>query len=297
MGTASLVAACVAWGANIPMTALLFRSFDPYWLSAVRVTLAALLLGVVLALLEGPRALRVRMPAGRLFVLSGILGAFFLSYNLSLAWTHPITAAALQAGSPVYAAVVIWVLNRAPLERGFVGAAILTVAGGAIAVFGRAAAAGQGVQLTGGEPVVILSLVLWTLYSYLAQRWFPATVTQLQRTFVSMLGCIVWLYAGWAVLRGIGFVGAPQLAPDGEALTYLLLTGLFATAGGSIAWNIGVNRTSLMLASLWQNTVPVFGVLFSIAFGLHPTGLQLLGGAVVMSGVLYMQWQRFSARR
>lgn len=294
IGMACLIAAVVFWGLNIPMTSsLLAGAFDSYWLATVRVTLATIMLGVVIAAIDGPAALRVRLPIARWATLSGVLAGFFILYNLSLTHTHPITAAALQAGSPVYAAVLLKLVSRAPLERGFWGAAALTVIGAGIAVFGRPGAGGQGLVLTGGEPLVVLSLIAWTLYSYLSQRWFPAGVAQLQRTFASMLGAIGWLFAAWAVLHALGRVGPPQLAPDLRSTLFVLITALLATAGGTVAWNIGVNRTSLALASLWQNTVPVWGVLFSLAFGIEPNGYQLVGGAVVLSGVLYMQWLRW----
>jgi drug/metabolite transporter (DMT)-like permease len=54
----------------------------------------------------------------------------------------------------------------------------------------------------------------------------------------------------------------------------------------------GVNRVGLAAGSLWQNTVPVFGVLIALLFGILPTREQLLGGVVVMAGVFYMQWRK-----
>lgn len=288
-----LLLACVFWGANIPLTSALLRSFDAYWLSAWRVLLGTAVLAVLLLVLEGRRSWRVPLPGWRFVALAGVLSAFFILYNLSLSLTHPVTAAALQAGSPVYAAVVLKALTRAPLGRGFWGAVLLTVLGAAIAVFGRVSDGVAAIRLTGGEPLVIASLMCWTLYSYLSQRWFAAGTSQLQRTFASMLGGIVWLFAGWTLLHAIGHVGEPNLRPDATAIVFLLITAVFATAAGTVLWNVGVNRTGLAVASVWQNTVPVFGVLFSIGLGMHPTPYQLIGGAIVLAGVLYMQWQRW----
>ncbi len=287
-----LLLACIAWGANIPLTSALLHNFDAWWLSVLRATLATVVLALLLVALEGARALRMRLPGWRFVGLSGVLGAFFVLYNLGLALTHPVTAAALQAGSPVYAALVLKGLTRAPLGRGFWGAAALTVIGAGIAVFGRIASTGHGIELTGGEPVVVASLMCWTLYSHLAQRWFGSDASQLQRTYASMAGGIVWLAAAWALMHAAGVVGAPYLHPEPHEIAYLLIAVVCATAGGTVLWNVGVNRTGLAVASLWQNTVPVFGVLFAIGLGMYPTPYQLVGGIVVLAGVLYMQWQR-----
>ena len=204
-----------------------------------------------MVVIEGPASLRVRVPPGRWLLMCFVMAAFYTTYNISLAHTHPITASALLAGSPVYAAVLLWLLTRKPLVRGFGGAAALTMLGGAVAVFGKSVTTGQAMELRGGEPLVIFSLCCWTLYSYLAQRWFAPSVTQLQRTFLSMVGALFWLLVSWALMRAFDLVGPPNLAPDATAIVYLLFTAVFATALGSIAWNIGVNRAGLDVGSLW----------------------------------------------
>ena len=76
---------------------------------------------------------------------------------------------------------------------------------------------------------------------------------------------------------------------DAQAIAYLLVTGVFATALGSVAWNIGVNRSGLDVGSLWQNTVPVFSVIITMLMGVMPTVWQVAGGIMVIAGVLYMQ--------
>jgi drug/metabolite transporter (DMT)-like permease len=44
---------------------------------------------------------------------------------------------------------------------------------------------------------------------------------------------------------------------------------------------------------MWQNTVPVFAVLISLVFfSVIPLPEQVLGGAIVLAGVVYMQWQQ-----
>ena len=89
-----------------------------------------------------------------------------------------------------------------------------------------------------------------------------------------------------------GVTGPPLLVVDRWAVLWLLVTAVFSTALSGYAWNIGVNRVGLAAGSLWQNTVPVFGVLIALLFGILPTREQLLGGVVVMAGVLYMQWRK-----
>ena len=293
-GTTCYLLACAFWGLNIPLTSTLLQAFDPFWLSPYRYLIASTLLGAWVAVTLGPRQLRTPIPAWRVALLGLAVAVFLACFNVGLMLTHPLTAAAVIAGSPVYVAVVSRWMTGAPLARGFAGATALTLLGAGIAIAGRADA--QGLRLSGGEPLLVASLASWTVYSLLAQRWFPPAVPQLRRTFLSSVGAIPWLLLFWAVARATGAVGEPYLAPTGRDLAYLVTTAVLCTALATVAWNVGVSRLGIAAGALWQNTVPVFAVLISLlAFGLVPTGSQVLGGAVVLAGVLWMQWHAVRA--
>jgi drug/metabolite transporter (DMT)-like permease len=188
--------------------------------------------------------------------------------------------------------VTLWLITRTAVERGFAVGLALTVAGSGIAIYGQAGATGGGLVLQGGEPLVILSIVLWTIYSIIAQRWFSPATSQLRRAYVASLGAVIWLFAFWAVSRVVGLAGEPNLSPDGEAILWLVVTAVFATGLGNLGWNIGVSRLGIATGALWQNAVPVFGVLIAVLFGIRPQAEQIVGGIVVLAGVLYMQWRR-----
>jgi len=284
--------ACVFWGANLPLTARLFTAFDPFFMAALRVLLAAGVLALLWRFQREADRPALGLTPGRYALMSGLMAGFFILYNLGLKFTHPITAAAIIAGVPVYAALTMRLATGARLERGFVGAAVLTLIGAGIAIWGRATDTGQGLRLQGGEPLLVLALVCWTLYSIYAQRFFAPGVTQLRRTLVAITGALPWMVGCWLLMWATGVTGPPLLVVDRWAVLWLLVTAVFSTALSGYAWNIGVNRIGLAAGSLWQNTVPVFGVLIALLFGILPTLEQLLGGVVVMAGVLYMQWQK-----
>jgi drug/metabolite transporter (DMT)-like permease len=295
-GTLSYLVASVLWGLNIPLTASLLKSFDPFWISPSRYVIASLVLGALVWASLGVRQLRSPISAVRLAIMSLSVAAFLLFFNLGLSYTQPITAAAITAGSPVYVAVVSRMMTGARLERGFWGATLLTVVGAAIAIYGKADATGQGIKLQGGEFLLVLALASWTVYSILAQRWFTPDTPALRRTFLSSLGAVPWLLLFWALARVFGFAGHPNLNPTPVAWGNLLIASVFCTALATVAWNMGVARLGIATGAMWQNLVPVFAVLISlIFFGVTPLPAQLMGGAVVMAGVLYMQWQKSKA--
>jgi len=289
VGTGCYLVASLFWGLNIPLTTVLLQTFDPLWLSPYRYLIASTLLGAWVVATLGVRRLGSPIPLRSVALLSLGVAGFLVCFNVGLMLTHPVTAAAVLAGSPVYVAAVSRVMTGARLARGFTGATLLTLIGAGIAIAGRAD--GQGVGLTGGEPLLVVSIACWTAYSILAQRWFEPGVPQLQRSFLSSVFAIPWLLGCWAVARALGWVGEPYLAPGGRDLAYLLTTAVLCTAVAMVAWNVGVSRLGIAAGAPWQNAVPVFAVLISLlAFGVVPTGAQVLGGAVVMAGVLFMQW-------
>jgi len=300
-GTAGYLSASLLWGLNLPLSAALLQHFDPFWVSPLRYVVATLLLGGMLVLSLGAGQLRSPIPLWRVAVLSLCVAAFLVLYNLGLALTHPMTVAALSAGSPVYVAVVSRLMTGARLERGFWGATALTLLGAGIAIWGRARtlapASGMGGDgmhgLPIGEVLVVLGICSWTVYSILAQRWFTPSTPQLRRTFLTTIGALPWLLLFWAAARASGLVGAPNLSPAPLTVLQLVVSAVFCTALATVAWNTGVARLGIQTGGLWQNTVPVFAVLISLLFfGVQPLREQWIGGALVLAGVLYMQWQR-----
>ena len=306
VGTAGYLVASVLWGLNLPLSAALLKHFDPFWVSPLRYVVASVLLGGLLAVSLGPRQLRSPIPLWRVAVLSLCVAGFLVLYNLGLYRTHPMTVAALSAGSPVYVAVVSRVMTGARLERGFWGATTLTLIGAGIAISGRSrdafadggAPANGAFSLQGGELLVVLGICSWTAYSILAQRWFAAETPQLRRTYLTTIGALPWLLLVWAGARATGLAGPPNLHPAPLPMVQLLVAAVFCTALATVAWNTGVNRLGIQTGGLWQNMVPVFAVLISLLFfGVQPLAEQLVGGAVVLVGVLYMQGQRARTAR
>lgn len=293
IGLAAFLVTSVFWGANIPVTAVLFRTFDPYFMSIWRVAIGTLALAAILVATQGWSALVIPIAWGRFALLGLTMSLFFLIYNVGLLYTNAITAAAVMVGSPIYAGLFLRVATGTPFDKGFWVAAPLTLVGGAIAVLGRAEAGGQTLSLQGGEPLIALCIVFWTLYSMAAQRWFRPEESQLRRTYVGCLSAIFWSSVIWLICRVAGIAGPANLAPPAEAVVLLVMIAVLATAVAGVTWNVGISRLGIAAGSLWQNAVPVFAVLISMAFGIHPTGQQILGGAIVMAGVAYMQWRKF----
>ncbi len=121
VGTGGYLFACLLWGLNLPLSAALLQHFDPFWVSPLRYVVATLLLGAMVLATAGPAQLRCPIPLWRVAVLSLCVAGFLVLYNLGLFHTHPMTVAAISAGSPVYVAVVSRRDDRRPAGARLLG--------------------------------------------------------------------------------------------------------------------------------------------------------------------------------
>jgi drug/metabolite transporter (DMT)-like permease len=289
---AAMVFVGASWGANVPVTKVMLLHFDLIPMAAIRTVAAAASLGLLLWMVEGVRALRVDLRLPRFLMLGFIQASFFAVYALGLNWSNPITAAAIGVVGPLVSAVTVRLAANQRFDPGFGTALALTLAGGAIlassSLFGQG-----GVTFGGGEPILLFSNALWTLYSLKAQAWFDRA-TQLHRAYVASLSAMGWLILCSLILIALGTARSPFGVHDGWLWTQLIVVAVMASGFGSYCWNIGAARLGVAVASLWVNLVPFFAVLWSMTYGFIPNGFQIAGGLVALSGVVYMQWRKLA---
>ena len=292
---AAMVFVGASWGANLPVTKVMLAYFDLIPMSAVRTSAAVIVLALVLAVVERPQALRITVGFGRFALLGLMMSSFFCFYSLGLKYSNPISAAAVQVAGPLVSAATVRLVTGHRFDPGFGTALALTVLGGLILVSGSLIGK-DAVTLGGGEIVVLLSNVLWTLYSLKAQAWFDRS-SQLHRTYVASLSAMGWMCALSVVLIAVGWAEQPFWVGDGWVWTQLLAVAIFASGLGGYLWNVGASRLGVAVASLWVNLVPFFAVLWSMAYGFRPNLYQIVGGLVALSGVVYMQWRKLAVTK
>jgi drug/metabolite transporter (DMT)-like permease len=282
-----------AWGANLPVSKVLLTHFDTMPLVTMRTALAGVLLALMVLMLEGIRSLRIDIGSRRFFMLGFIMGSFFFVYVFGIKYSNPIGAAVVQVAGPLVAAVTVFLMTGQRFDPGFGTALLLTMAGGAILVFGSFASAGP-VTLGGGEAIVLGSQAIWTAYSIKAQVWFRHDASQLHRTYVASLSAMAWMSVVSIGLVAVGWASSPLAVSDGWVWSQFLIVALFSSALGGYFWNVGASRLGVAIASLWGNLVPFFAVLWSMAYGFMPNAYQIVGGLVALTGVVYMQWRKLS---
>jgi drug/metabolite transporter (DMT)-like permease len=278
-----------AWGTLIPAAKIVLREFDAWTLSTLRVVVAAGVLLVISIGIDGLSWLRT-IPWPRTLGLGAGIAAFSLLYTVGIALSNPVSAIVVSGSSPVAAAIYAAVAFRQPLPRGAIGAFGLSTAGAIIAALGDVAAGAQA-GVRGGEWLLVLAALSWTWYSLKAQQWLGSW-GQHRITAVSYLGAAAVLVPIYAVLLAAGLAAPPRAVPTGPAVALLVWIISAATLLGGVLWNYGVSRIGIIVTSLYLNLIPVFGILTAAVFGSYPTGQQLFGCALVVTGVALLRRRR-----
>ena len=85
--------------------------------------------------------------------------------------------------------------------------------------------------------------------------------------------------------------------PAGPTRNEWLILGWLSVGPACLSiflWHFGVSRVGVTVGSMYQNLVPIVVVLISITLGQYPSILHLIGGALIISGVLYTQTRNVS---
>jgi drug/metabolite transporter (DMT)-like permease len=278
-----------AWGTLIPAAKIVLREFDAWTLSTLRVVVAAGVLLVISIGIDGLSWLRT-IPWPRTLGLGAGIAAFSLLYTVGIALSNPVSAIVVSGSSPVAAAIYAAVAFRQPLPRGAIGAFGLSTAGAIIAALGDVAAGAQA-GVRGGEWLLVLAALSWTWYSLKAQQWLGSW-GQHRITAVSYLGAAAVLVPIYAVLLAAGLAAPPRAVPTAPAVALLVWIISAATLVGGVLWNYGVSRIGIIVTSLYLNLIPVFGIFTAAVFGSYPTGQQLFGCALVVTGVALLRRRR-----
>ena len=271
----------------------LAKTWDPVFLGAVRYVGGVPLLYAALWLTEGLARPAVRPAVWRALVPGWLgLGGFAFIFTIGVAHSNPVIAAVLGAANPVIAAVVGGLIFRIPFDRRLTPAVILAILGCALASIDWS---NLSLELRGGEPLVLVASSLWAWYSIAIHRWLGGW-SQLRKAANTMAHGAVPLILGYFLAREVGWAQPVPAMPTGLDLGIFIWMIAGSVVIGLLLWNFGVAKTSLVIASLYTNLVPVVAIALLAIGGTAPTVAQIAGGALVIGGVAWSEWRLLRGR-
>jgi drug/metabolite transporter (DMT)-like permease len=274
------------WGSFFPVLERLLASWDVY-----SITLARQVLGTAVLFLavyfERRRAPLPRAPAWWPILILGGVGVAFgsLLTSLGVLYSSGLSSAIISTTNPIGSALTAAALYREPLARGILFGTILSVVGGLISVLGGQSV--EGAHFHVGEILIVIANVSWTWMSMAAQRWLRG-YSQLQITAYTVAAGAFWLLLLLPVVAASGVV--PLRIDLGlTSLAMVAFAGALPIALGGFLWHYGVSRIGVVVASMYNNLLPVAAVAVTVLMGGRFTWWQLLGAAVILIGVFTAQ--------
>lgn len=267
--------AAIQWGANFNLAKPVLAEMPPLVAGADRYLIAA---AIMLALVYF-RGERVPLRHGKTYLTLGLVGVFGfnLFFFLGMASTSAVNGALIMALNPLLTSVIAYfILGDQPSRR-----QLLAFPAGLIGVGIVVLGAGAEVHVARGDALLFIANLSWAFYNVYVRKLMPAdvsgiantagimTVGALALTLVALLSeqafVIPGLYAGSALLA---------MSVGGGVLAYLF-------------WNAGIARLGAARAAIFLNLVPVASMIIAACTGSPPTGVQLLGGALVIGAVTF----------
>ncbi len=287
MTDVGLIFMSVIWGVNFSIVKFGLKSFDSLSFAGIRVTLAAVVLMAVAALIRStpwPSRRDIVALAGLGLIGNGFYQLLFLA---GMTRTRAGIAALLVAAGPAWIAIISQLLGREKMSmRGWGGIALQLI--GVACVVGSAQGADTGDTALYGAGLIALGAIMWAIYTVMLQP-YTKTVNPLHLTAITTSsGAVICLVAAlpgllrteWSSVS-LGAWGAVFYASFGA----MIIAYMLYYRGMRI---LGATRTSM-----YGNLQPLIALsVASFMLGERPTGAQLLGAAFIMGGLLLSRTAR-----
>ncbi len=275
---------CLIWGVNFSVMKLAIAQIPALAFTAIRFTIASVLLWLVLRMSEGP--MRLPAPALRRLIILGVIGNTFyqLAFILGLAHTTATNSSLIIATVPTVVAVFAGVLG---LERvttrmwwgiglGTLGVVLVIAAGGIE----------FSASTLHGDLLSVVAVLCWAGYT-VGLRDVPAGVSPLRITMITTI----------AGMPGLVLVGLPDLirlewgSIPAMAWTALAYATLLSLVLAYILWNRSVKTVGGTRTAIYMCVTPlVAGGAAWIMLGEHGRPSQAVGAVLIIAGVLLTRW-------
>ena len=282
----ALTVMVLCWGAFFPLLERWLEHWDFYSVTLARQVAGAavLFLGVFAARHKAP--LPRPVPWRRILAL-GFIGVTVgsLMVSIGVMASSGLSSAIISTTNPVSSALTAAIIYRASPAGGVVFGTVLSVVGGLVMVLGDDA--GGRAEFHGGEILMVTSNVAWTWMSIAAQRWLRG-FSQLQITAVTIAAGAFWLLLLLPAAIALGLV-VPRFDFGAESLELIAFAGLLPIAFANFCWHYGVSRIGVVVASMYNNLLPVAAIAVTVWLGGSFTAAQLLGTVIILGGVFTAQ--------
>ena len=271
--------ATLVWATNMVLGRLIRDDIGPVTLSASRFVVAAAIFAVLLQ--RCPKEERRLGKDAGLLVGMAVLGVLLFSPVLywGLHDTTAVNGALINGLSPLLTGLLAAWLLRSPMSGRQTAGALLALGGVAYLISGGSLAFWTSARANGGDWLVLLSVLIWGLYSVLGSRVMQRRSSISATAFSIFLGLPVLL-----ALSAMECLFVP-VRWDGTLVLTIAYLGVFPAAAGFYCWNAGVARLGPGGAAGFYGTLPLYGALLgTLCLGESLSLHHWIGGALIIGG-------------
>lgn len=278
---AGLVLMAVIWGVNYSVVKAGLSAFTPLAFSGLRMTLAAVVLFAIAALIRDT-AWPTRRDTVRLLLL-GLIGngLYQLLFIFGMARTRAGVAALIVAAGPAWIAILSRVLGGERVSRfGWAGIVLQLV--GAACVVGSTYGFEGGGDVMLGAALIAGGSIAWALFSVLLQP-YTMRAHPLHLSAITMVsGAVIMLMLSLPDLARLDV-----RAVSGPAWGAVLYAAIGAMVIAYLLFYRGVRVLGPTKTAMYGNLQPIIAIAVAwVTLHEQPSGWQLLGATCIMVGLL-----------
>ncbi len=289
----ALLSVVLIWGVNFAVLKATLEVMHPHVVNIFRFFVSVLVLGWLFGHHTQWNKDKLLAPIRNhpFAVISlGLLGylLYQVFFIVGVANTTAGSAALLMAAAPLWTAMFAHVFGYERLHTaGWLGLS-LTLLGTAVIVFGGTDEVAFGSDVFWGNMLMACAAILWGAYTA-----FSKPVSRR----VHPLGIVFWgVVAAFPFLVGIGVPYAANFSWIDAALWVwlaIIFSGGLSTGIAFAIWNTAVKNVGPSQTAVYGNLVPVVALISGLLLLGEPIWLhQLLGGALIISGLFLTRWAR-----
>jgi len=283
-----MLGAVVIWGINFTVVKLALHDFSPLAFNALRFGLATVVMLIILGWRAkasgGHESLGISRGDVPAMIVIGLIGhtVYQLIFINGLARTTPANSSLLMATSPIWVAVIGYLLRIERVKRLMWIGILVSFCGIVVLVAGGEIGLALGGSSLVGDLMILGCAILWAVYTTgskpLLARYSPLKVT------------------GWSMIAGsvplVALSLSALLRQDWHKVTVgdwgaVLFSGLLSVVDGYLIWYTSVQRVGNTRTAVYNNLTPVIAILFAwIVTGSALAPLQILGAAIVLVGLI-----------
>lgn len=278
----SLLFVIILWGSSFASIKILLPQVPPYTLAFLRYFLASIALGIFLVITKQPRLQKKHLPGILLTGFSGIT-IFNVLHNQGLRYAGVTDSAVLIAMSPVFIALLSWMILKERISKLQIVGIFIAFAGSVlVATEGSFNGLGFNSMRLLGDLLMLLSSIAWAIFSILLKKLLehypPTTII----TYSTMAGtiflipfCLFEYPFNLTAVTTVGWLN----------LFYL---GLLASALGNLIWNAALNTVSAVTAGAYLYLSPVVAAIVAFLFlNEIPSLYTIIGGLIILMGTYF----------